>query len=118
LADRAISKLKTFYTAAYAALLRAETAGRAAERIHCEGAKRWEQFANELTKADLLDLAIRDAAAPYPIPFGLRNSMAGFSDRELGIEPSEVEGLIAGRQGWIEQDTDGYKRWGNQNGNL
>jgi len=71
LSDLSQLSLINFYTVATHALIRAELAGRVPTRFTGDGIKRWEQFANELTHSDLLDLIVQDTAIAYPVPFGL-----------------------------------------------
>lgn len=88
------SPLGTFYAVAAHALVRAEHAGHVPPRFTGDGAKRWAQFANELTDADRLDLAIQDAAAAYPTPFGLRADLLGYDNGDLGLTPDAARELI------------------------
>ena len=88
------SPLGTFYTVAAHALVRTEHAGHVPPRFTGAGARRWAQFANELTEADRLDLAIRDAAAAYPTPFGLRQGLPGYENGDLGLAPEGARQLV------------------------
>lgn len=100
--------LDTFYRVAAYALARAEHSGRMPERFAGRGIQRWTQFANELTMADLLDLAVMDAAAAYPVPFGLRNRLPGFDDGKPGLDPAAAERLVKEAMAAVEQSTIAY----------
>lgn len=100
----------TFYAVATFALARAECAGHVPERFTGDGAKRWDQFANELTKADLLDLAIQDSASAYPIPFGLRQTLAGYENDDLGLEPEAAHKVIREAVSTADSSQDDYLR--------
>lgn len=100
--------LDTFYTVAAFALVRAEREGRTPERFTGRGTQRWAQFANELTEADLLDLAIRDAAAAYPVPFGIRTRLPGYGTGKLSLDPAFAGQLIEEAKVATEQPTTAY----------
>ena len=108
MSEKPKSELWIFYKVATAALVRAEAKGKVAERFCGDGLKRWEQFANELDKADLLDLAIRDAASPFPVPFRLHQRIGQYSGREIGINAAEAEELIGSYQDAADKDADQY----------
>lgn len=104
------SPLSTFYAGAAHALVRAEHAGHVPPRFTGDGAKRWAQFANELTDADRLDLAIQDAAAAYPTPFGLRADLPGYDNGDLGLMPDAARGLIEEAISTVDASADDYLR--------
>ena len=100
--------LDTFYTVAAFALVRAEQEGRTPERFTGRGAQRWAQFANELSEADLLDLAVRDAAVAYPVPFGVRTHLPGYGTGKLSLDADFAGQLIEEAKAATEQPTTAY----------
>lgn len=62
-------KVRQFAKASLKAIIRAEASGRVPERFTGTGQEIWQTFRNELTEADLVALAIEDAAVTMPVPF-------------------------------------------------
>jgi len=101
--------IKTFASAAVRALVRAEVAGRAPLRFTSSGPQLWAAFRNELTDADLLDLAVRDLAVAMPQFFALNQLWPEASGEELrAISPAEAAQCIAEAVAQADQPREVY----------
>jgi hypothetical protein len=104
-------EIVNFASVVTAALLRAEGVGRVPARFTGTGSQFWTAFRNELTSADLLDLAVRDAAMTMPQPFALHWLWPEAAGDDLRIIPPEqVEEWIKQAKDLADQSPDAYLR--------
>ena len=103
--------IKAFASVAANALVRAEIAGRLPPRFTRSGPRLWDAFRNELTEADLLDLAVRDLAVAMPQFFALNQLWPEASGDELRtISPTEADQYITEAIAQADQPTEAYLR--------
>ena len=103
------SDIKTFACVVANALVRAEAGGRLPPRFTRSGPQLWAAFRNELTEADLLDLAIRDLAVAMPQFFLLNQMWPEASGDELrSISPTETAEYIAQAIAQADQPKEAY----------
>lgn len=107
--------IETFCQAALSALIRAEFKGRVPERFTGVGQDVWKTFRNELTLADLLILAIQDAAVNMPIPFDPQRWLPAEAGSvptwsELQVSPEAVQVWLPGAYKQAELPLDDYLR--------
>jgi len=101
--------IKTFACVVANALVRAEVAGRLPPRFTRSGPQLWAAFRNELTEADLLDLAVRDLAVAMPQFFALDQLWPEASGDELqAISPAEAAQCITEATAQADQPKGAY----------
>lgn len=91
--------IETFCQVALRALIRAELKERVPVRFTGVGQEVWNTFRNELSLADLLVLAIQDAAANMPIPFDPQRWLAVTGTivptwSELQVNPEAIQAWL------------------------
>jgi hypothetical protein len=107
--------IETFYQAALRALVRAELNERVPLRFTGVGQEVWKTFRNELTLADLLVLAIQDAAVNMPIPFDPQrwlpvNGRDVPAWSELQVSPIAVQAWLPEALQQVNLSVDEYLR--------
>lgn len=103
------SDIKAFASVVANALIRAEVAGRLLPRFTGSGPQLWAAFRNELTEADLLDLAVRDLAVAMPQFFALNQLWPEASGDELrAVSPTEAARCIAEAIAQADQPREAY----------
>lgn len=107
--------IETFCQSALSALIRAELQERVPARFTGVGQEVWKTFRNELTLADLLVLAIQDAAVSMPIPFDPQRWLpaeagSAFTWSALQVSPEAVTAWLPDAQRQAGLPLDDYLR--------
>ncbi len=98
-----------FTQVALSTLVRAEASGRMPERFTEKGQQVWRAFRNELTVANLAEIAIQDAGMVMPLPFDPASWWPGWPDGGLrNQKPEEVQGWLATALDYAQESSSEY----------